>query len=116
MKNLNTKEVSNLKQLISNFSLYFNDIKNKPCKDSYGTKRDGNLHFEHFILYALIRGSNPSKTTHSTTSENYISALKQVNYIRKLDLSKIELSYKYLFTPFIGKNLTIENVVNILNY
>lgn len=115
MKNLNTKEVSNLKQLIANFSLYFNDSKNKPSKDTYGTKIDGNLYFEHFILYALIRGADPSKTTHSITSENYVTALNQINYMRNLDINKIESSYKYLFTPFVGDKLTTEDIINILN-
>tara|TARA_B100000749_G_C18449194_1_gene475509 strand:- start:3024 stop:3488 length:465 start_codon:yes stop_codon:yes gene_type:complete len=76
---------------IATFRSAVKDPNNKPRYDkSYGTKYAGLITFEHFVFYALLRGVDIRRTTHSITSERFLDVVKYLDYdrISKNDSSK----------------------------
>jgi len=61
------------------FREVFHDDDQKPhhC-ETYGTKYAGTLRFEHFVVYALLRGKNLSKVTHDTKSIHFTNLLRSL--------------------------------------
>lgn len=71
----------------------FHDKEQKPnyCK-TYGTKYAGTLQFEHFIIYALLRGKNLAKVTHDIKSTHFTSLLSALLHL--IDTAKYHHFYK----------------------
>jgi hypothetical protein len=60
----------------------FHDKDQKPSYcETYGTKYAGTLCFEHFIIYALLRGKNLAKVTHNVKSTHFTSLLSALLYL-----------------------------------
>lgn len=95
MKNLNTKtEIENtvvnhalskerFKDVVASFKSFVKDKNNHPKKDEqYGTKYNFKITLGHFIVYAIIRNQDPSKTSHNPEgSEKYIDAMRELKSI-----------------------------------
>jgi hypothetical protein len=77
-------------QIIATFKSFVKNKKNHPTIDQdYGTKYEGNVRFEHFVLYAMLRNREPAKTTHDVNCETYISVMEQ---LKRMANSSVELS------------------------
>lgn len=60
------------KATVSQFKATVNSNDAKPTYDSYGTKFQGCVRFEHFAFYALLRGKSLTSVTHDSDSERFI--------------------------------------------
>lgn len=87
MSNTTVKELFTKEEylnLISTFREFVKDPQNKPYKcESYGTKYSGNVTLLHFVLYAVLRGKSPTKTTHDVESEKYCQALRDLETLKE---------------------------------
>ncbi|CAH7386389.1 hypothetical protein VCHA53O466_40478 [Vibrio chagasii] len=65
-----TKE--QFKAAVISFKEFVKSKDNKPyyCK-TYGTKYAGEVRFDHYVAYAIMRGKNPEITTHDAESESF---------------------------------------------
>jgi len=66
------------------------------------------LCFRHFILYAMIKGSDISKTTHSTDSETF---KKEVEFISTILIYENSYQFKQLCAPFDLSAKELKDVV-----
>jgi hypothetical protein len=66
-------------QLVQEFKDGTKNNDFRPTRNSYGTKFTGELHFIHYVFYALLRQNSLEKTTHDVNSDKYqyvLAALK----------------------------------------
>jgi hypothetical protein len=83
--------------IIDNFRKFLKDKDNKPHKnETYGNKEEGKIRFEHFIIYAILRGRDISKTTHSIDSDKYKDILIYLEFMSNGGKN----IPKYLMEPF----------------
>lgn len=97
----------------TNFAAFVNDKANHPTHDTYGTKYSGNVQFEHFVLYAFLRGANPEKTTHNVNSEHYKDVLDTITQVFNKSNENIVKGNSFLLKPFTGGLITNEMVISL---
>lgn len=75
------------------FRAFVKDEDNKPWKcEQYGTKYPGAVTHKHYILYAVLRGKNPSETSHAPESESFKEKVEQLKLMAKLSDARFEYS------------------------
>lgn len=104
----------NIKQLMKEFKEVFHDKNQRPYKDEkYGTMMAGTLVFEHYIVYALIKGKDVEKVTHDVKSVRFLQAIDNLNgtglYYNEFYKDK---AYKIINTVF--KSLSKEDYIELL--
>lgn len=83
MTNLSNELLSKdtFKASVSHFKAILRSSSAKPTYNSYGTKFQGCVRFEHFAFYALMRGKSLNTVTHDPNSLRFMelkSALRRL--------------------------------------
>lgn len=113
-ENIMEQSTLNIKELMKEFKEVFHDKNQRPYKDEkYGTMMAGTLVFEHYIVYALIKGKDVEKVTHDVKSERFLQAIDNLNgtglYYNEFYKDK---AYKIINTVF--KSLSKEDYIGLL--
>lgn len=100
-----TLSKSRYMEIVETFKAFVKDKKNHPKIDErYGTKYNFRINIEHFILYAILRNKEPSKTSHDPeSSEKYMSAMRSLELLsRSYSEERENWYYKDTFAEAFG--------------
>lgn len=106
-------------QAIKDFKAFNLDADNKPYKDTYGTKYDGNLRFTTYIFYAMLKGMNTDKTTHSVDSEKYKDRVLGLGLYAKdgsVGWMQWEVKEEMALIAKCFKSLSEEDIKNVISH
>lgn len=100
-----------LKELKKNWKKFIESKENKPYRgEDCGIRYPGKVCFEHYIFWSLLRGKDPASSSHDVLSKSYSYSYK----VAKVEFDKKDKNSR-LFKVFLGENLKIEDLEDLLN-
>lgn len=111
-ENVMDKSILNVKQLMKEFKEVCHNGLLNPYIDIYsGAKVYDRLVFEHYIVYALIKGKDVAKVTHDIKSDRFMQAIANLNGSSDLSFYK-DRAYQRINHVF--KSLSKEEYAELL--